>query len=97
MKIPREIRQRACEGLLHFAPKKTLARELGISHGSVRDWDIYVQHGFFDWVDNPSATATSPANLASDRPRFSIRSRALLVKSPRNCVPSVFGSGTLRL
>ena len=59
MKIPREIRQRACEGLLHFAPKKTLARELGISHGSVRDWDIYVQHGFFDWVDNPWATRRS--------------------------------------
>ena len=51
MQIPQAIRQQACEGLLHFVPKKALARELGISRGSVRDWAIYIEHGFFDWID----------------------------------------------
>ena len=53
MHITQEMRQQACEGLLHFVPKKTLARELGVSVGSIRDWAIYIQHGFFDWVENP--------------------------------------------
>ncbi|WP_165658339.1 hypothetical protein [Sutterella wadsworthensis] len=52
MHITQEMRQQACEGLLHFTPKKALARELGVSVGSIRDWAIYIQHGFFDWVDN---------------------------------------------
>ena len=56
MKISRKIRQRASEGLLHFVQKKRLARELGISLGSIRDWAIYVQYEFFDWVENPWAT-----------------------------------------
>lgn len=56
MHITQEMRQQACEGLLHFVPKKTLARELGVSVGSIRDWAIYIQHGFFDWVDNPWVT-----------------------------------------
>ena len=38
---------------MHFTPKKALARELGVSVGSIRDWAIYIQHGFFDWIDNP--------------------------------------------
>ena len=50
------MRQQACEGLLHFTPKKALARELGVSVGSIRDWAIYIQHGFFDWVDNRGST-----------------------------------------
>ena len=53
MQMPQAIRQQACEGLLHFAPKKALARELGISKGSVRDSAIYIEHGFFDWIDKP--------------------------------------------
>lgn len=56
MQIPQAIRQQACEGLLHFVPKKALARELGISKGSVRDWAIYIEHGFFDWIDKPWRT-----------------------------------------
>ena len=38
MHITQEMRQQACEGLLHFTPKKTLARELGVSVGSIRAW-----------------------------------------------------------
>ena len=56
MHITQEMRQQACEGLLHFTPKKALARELGVSVGSIRDWAIYIQHGVFDWVDNPWVT-----------------------------------------
>ena len=56
MHVTQEMRQQACEGLLHFTPKKALARELGVSVGSIRDWAIYIQHGFFDWVDNPWVT-----------------------------------------
>ena len=52
MHITQEIRQQACEGLLLFTPKKALARELGLFVGSIRD----IQHGFFDWVDNPWVT-----------------------------------------
>ena len=44
MHITQEMRQQACEGLLHFTPKKALARELGVSVGSIRDWAIYIQH-----------------------------------------------------
>ena len=43
MHITQEMRQQACEGLLHFTPKKTLARELGVSVGSIRAWAIYIQ------------------------------------------------------
>ena len=53
MQIPKHIREKACEGLLHFLPKKRLARELGVSEGSIRDWSIYVDNGFFGWVDKP--------------------------------------------
>ena len=53
MQIPKHIREKACEGLLHFLPKKRLARELGVSEGSIRDWFIYVDNGFFGWVDKP--------------------------------------------
>ena len=41
MHITQEMRQQACEGLLHFTPKKVLARELGLFVGSIRDWAIY--------------------------------------------------------
>ena len=37
MHIPIHIKQKACEGLLHFLPKKVLAKELGVSVGSIRD------------------------------------------------------------
>ena len=56
MHVTQEMRQQACEGLLHFTPKKALARELGVSVGSIRDWAIYIQHGVFDWVDKPWVT-----------------------------------------
>lgn len=56
MHIPQHIRQQACEGLLHFVPQKTLARQLGVSQGSIRDWEIYVRCGFFDWIDKPWIT-----------------------------------------
>ena len=49
MQIPKHIREKACEGLLHFLPKKQLAKELGVSKGSIRDWSIYVDNGFFGW------------------------------------------------
>ena len=39
MPIPQEVNQQACEELLHFQPKKRLARELGISVGAVQDSD----------------------------------------------------------
>ena len=38
------------EGLLHFCPKKRLSRKLGVSSGAIRDWSIYIEHGFFDWL-----------------------------------------------
>lgn len=53
MHIPQEIKQQACEGLLHFVPKKRLSRELGVSTGAVRDWSIFIEHGFFDWLRLP--------------------------------------------
>ena len=53
MPIPQEVKQQACEELLHFQPKKRLARELGISVGAVRDWSLYIRHGFFDWINSP--------------------------------------------
>ena len=51
MRIAVSTRQEACERLLHFHPKKTIARELGISHGSVRDWSILIDSGNFEWVN----------------------------------------------
>lgn len=39
MPIPQEVKQQACEELLHFQPNKRLARELGISVGAVQDSD----------------------------------------------------------
>lgn len=50
MSLPISIKQKACEGLLHFKPKKTLARELGISLGAVRDWAIFIENDNFEWV-----------------------------------------------
>ena len=41
---------------MHFVPKKTLARQLGVSQGSIPDWEIYVRCGFFDWIDKPRIT-----------------------------------------
>lgn len=51
MHIPSHIKQKACEGLLHFLPKKVLAKELGVSVGSIRDWSIYVDNNNFEWID----------------------------------------------
>lgn len=53
MPIPVSIRLAACEGLFHFVPKKTLAKTLGVSSGSIRDWAIYIEHEYFDWIDHP--------------------------------------------
>lgn len=53
MPIPVSTRLAACEGLFHFVPKKTLAKTLGVSSGSIRDWAIYIEHGYFDWIDHP--------------------------------------------
>ena len=38
MHIATSIKQKACEGLLHFRSHYSIAKELGISKGSVRDW-----------------------------------------------------------
>ncbi len=43
MKISVSIKEQACERLLHFHPKKTIARELGISASVVRDWSFFCQ------------------------------------------------------
>lgn len=53
MSIPVSIKRQACEGLLHSYPQKTLARELNISCGAIRDWSIFVEYDFFDWVNKP--------------------------------------------
>ena len=50
MTIPVSIKQQACEGLLHFCPKKVLARELGVSNGAIRDWSIFIENGNFAWI-----------------------------------------------
>ena len=49
MRIPQIVKQRACEGLLQMCPKKQLARELGISKGSLRDWEILIASDNFGW------------------------------------------------
>lgn len=50
--IFQEINQQVYEDLLHFQPRKRLARELGISVRTVRDWSNYIRHGLFDWINN---------------------------------------------
>ena len=50
MKISLETKQKACEGLFHYQPKKQLARELGVSQGSIRDWSIFIENNYFDWL-----------------------------------------------
>ena len=50
MSISISVKQVACERLLHFHPKKKIARELSVSHGVVRDWSIFVNQGDFDWI-----------------------------------------------
>lgn len=50
MSIPASIKQKACEGLFHFRSKNSLAKELGISNGSLRDWSIYIANNNFDWL-----------------------------------------------
>lgn len=52
MSIPQAIKQQALEGLLHLEPKKRLARELGVSKGSIRDWLICIEHGCFATIGN---------------------------------------------
>ena len=37
MHIATSIKKKACEGLLHFRSHYSIAKELGISKGSVRD------------------------------------------------------------
>lgn len=54
MAISVSVKQAACERLLHFHPKKTIARELSVSHGVVRDWSIFVAQGDFDWISERS-------------------------------------------
>ena len=54
MKISVSIKEQACERLLHFHPKKTIARELGISASVVRDWSFFVNKGDFAWISERS-------------------------------------------
>ena len=68
MSIPLKIRERAFEGLLHGQPKKALARELGISTGAIRDWSIFIQYGFFDWVTKPYVIRGQPKLLRRSFP-----------------------------
>ena len=56
MHITQEMRQQACEGAFAFHPEEGTGQRLGVSVGSIRDWAIYIQHGFFDWVDKPWVT-----------------------------------------
>ena len=49
MRIPQIVKQRACEGLLQMCPKKQLAQELGVSEGSLRDWEILIANDNFGW------------------------------------------------
>lgn len=50
MALSVSVKQVACERLLHFHPKKAIARELSVSRGVVRDWSIFVAQGDFDWI-----------------------------------------------
>lgn len=52
MRINLSIRRQAFEGLLQGYPKKTLARELGISPSSLQAWDIYIQNDYYEWLDH---------------------------------------------
>lgn len=54
MAISVSIKQLACERLFHFHPKRTIARELGISTGAVRDWSIFMARGDFAWISERS-------------------------------------------
>ena len=66
MKISQEIKELACEGLLHFHPKKTLARDLRISAGSVRDWAIFLRHNDFEWIYSQKKRRPDVLKLAID-------------------------------
>ena len=50
------LKQVACEALFHFYPKKTLARELGVSPSTVGSWKTFVEHGDYAWVNEPYTT-----------------------------------------
>lgn len=58
--LPIAIKQIACERLFHFHPIKTIARELGISTGAVRDWRIFINKGDFEWITDQYVTSRTP-------------------------------------
>ena len=60
MALPIAIKQIACERLFHFHPIKTIARELGISTGAVRDWRIFINKGDFEWMTDQYVTSRTP-------------------------------------
>lgn len=60
MALPIAIKQIACERLFHFHPTKTIARELGISTGAVRDWRIFINKGDFEWITDQYVKSRTP-------------------------------------
>lgn len=60
MSISITIKQQACERLFHFHPVRTIARELGVSAGAVRDWRIFSARGDFDWISESYVKSRKP-------------------------------------
>lgn len=54
MAISTLIKQEACERLFHFQPRKKIARDLGVSAGSIRDWSIFIENNDFEWITSVS-------------------------------------------
>lgn len=57
MMISASIKKQACERLLHFHPKKTIAKELGVSPSVVRDWSFFLNRGDFAWISERLVTS----------------------------------------
>lgn len=57
MTISVSIKKRACERLLHFHPKRAIAKELGVSPSVVRDWSFFLNRGDFAWISERLVTS----------------------------------------
>lgn len=93
----------ACELLLQHYPKKTLARELGVSEGALRDWRIYIEHDNFEWVEKISIQRQTellnkaarywydhyPIGYTEVAKRFGIRPANLYAKVKRHSVKTL--------
>ena len=88
------LKQVAYEALFHFYPKKTLARELGVSPSTVRSWKTFVEHGDYAWVNEPYTTHrheqlekavhywidTYPVTYAGVARKFGVRTSELYIR-----------------